>query len=163
MQRAGFPPLRQPECAESQDFKSLSLSSEWHAVMLLLLVFVFQVPTFPVGVTHSFEVLAFTPVPQLIFLKKGTNCYPCWVGGAGVDCLQSSKEGFSQQLRRRTGQAHLGSPGRWGDQGPVIPPSTAGGAIFTACAWQRYGFPCTPAPPCSTPHTPMGSYFQIFW
>lgn len=90
--------------------------------MLLLLVFVFQVPTFPVGVTGSFEVLAFTPVPQLIFLKKGTNCCFCQVGGAGVDCLQSSTEGFPQQLGRRAGLACLGSLVGGGD-GDLSPPA----------------------------------------
>lgn len=89
--------------------------------MLLLLMFVFQVPTFPVGVTGSFEVLAFTPAPQLIFLKKGTNCCSCQVGGAGVDCLQSSKEGFPQQLER-TGPACLGSLVGGGD-GHLSPPA----------------------------------------
>lgn len=36
--------------------------------MLLLLVFVFQVPTSPVGAPAPFEALAFLPVLQLIFL-----------------------------------------------------------------------------------------------
>lgn len=83
-------------------------------MMLLLLVFVLQVPTFPVGVTGSFDVLAFAPVPQLIFLKKGTNCFSCRVGGAGADCLQSGREGFSQQPGGRMGLSPLDSPGRWG-------------------------------------------------
>lgn len=103
-------------------------------MMLLLLMFVFQVPTFPVGVTGSFEVLAFTPVPQLIFLKKGTNCYSCWVGCAAVDCLQSSREGFSQQPGRRMGPSPPGFPGQGGVMGTCAPWHGGRGDIYCTCS-----------------------------
>ena len=117
---SGFPAAPPSRMCRESGFQHLPPSAAWHATMLPLLVFVFQVPTFPVRVTGSFEVLAFTPVPQLIFLKKGTNCCSCRVGGAGVDCHQSSREGCSQEPGRRTGPARMGSPG-WGGDGDLSP------------------------------------------
>lgn len=95
--------------ARSRDFKSLSAGAAWHTRMLLLLLFVFQVPTPPVGVTGSFEVLAFTPVATINFAFKGNKL---------LLLLGVCEEGLPGR-GQGTGMVCLGSLGMWGCQGPV--------------------------------------------
>lgn len=146
MQRAGFPPLCRPERAQSRDFRNLSASAAWHAMLPLLLFFVFQVPTFPVGVTASFEVLASTPVPQLIFLAKGTNCCSCREGGAGGDAFRAARRGWGW---------HAWVPWAGGCWGHVPPEWQELWCSLCVLSHVRFSL-CPPAPPRDTS-------IQIFW